>query len=228
MRDERPPAWRSGRPTPRQIALALLLATIGAASWWWRAPPEPSADASIANDRQPDYTVEELLAVTMDAEGLPSRRLRAARLRHYPDDTSELDAPRLWFRPPQAPSWNISAEHGWIGPAGEEVRLHGDVVAIRDGAADMPPVILQTSAIRVLPKTHDAQTDQFVEIVRATDWITAERGLEGQFGATPHLRLFGRVRARIHPAPLAAPDSADDTPGQSPGQQPDQQPTTGH
>ena len=69
----------------------------------------------MSGERRPDYVVHGLHAVTLDAAGVPERRLDAQRLRHYPDDgSSELDAPVLVVYREDGPPMHARSSRAWI------------------------------------------------------------------------------------------------------------------
>lgn len=182
----------------REFWLALLLATAGVAAWLSLPAPEIGPADGAGGERQPDYIVEGLQAVTLDQRGEPARRLDAVRLRHYPDDgSSELDEPVLQVHSDDAPPWQARARLAWINAAGDELLLEQDVRLDRDATADSAAIELRTSELLVLPEVDYAETSRFVMVERGPDWLTATDGLRAWLGESTRIQLFGRVRALI-------------------------------
>jgi lipopolysaccharide export system protein LptC len=196
----------------RELILMVLFLLVGVAAWWQlRTPDQRDADVGAA-ERKPDYVVEGLRGVTLDAEGRPTKRLEAERLRHYPDDrSSELDAPSLWVYSAQGPPWQARARSAWMNADADEVLLQDDVRLSRAATSAFEAVELRTSELLLLPEREYAETSQFVEIEQAGgDRVSGSEGMRAWFGAAMRVQVFGRVRARL--SPQAAEASADPVP----------------
>lgn len=182
----------------REIAIALLLAAIGLAAWWYRGAQRPPPAPDAGRQGRPDYVAEQVSAVAMSASGRPFRRLQAPELRHYPGNYgTELDTPVLRLIAEEGPDWVIRAESAWIAAEGGEVLLEGRVFAERPAAADAPPMRIRTSELLLLEKMGYAETDRFVELERGEDWLTAVDGARLWYEEPMRSRLFGRVRQRM-------------------------------
>ncbi len=186
--------------TGRELIVGAALALLGLFAWWYSTSFGPEPEPVPASARKPDYVVEDLVGVTMDANGRPARRLETPQLRHYPDDdSSELDAPRLLIFDDEAPPWRVRSERAWVSADGNEVLLEGAVRAERDAAPNLEPMLLVTSEMLLLPDSDYAETDHFAELERGNDWVTANDGLQLWFAEPMRIRLFGRTRMRFAP-----------------------------
>jgi len=184
--------------TGRELIVGAALALLGLFAWWYSAAFGPEPEPVPASARKPDYVVEDLVGVTMDANGRPARRLETPQLRHYPDDdSSELDAPRLLIFDDEAPPWRVRSERAWASADGTEVLLEGAVRAERDAAPNLEPMLLITSEMLLLPDSDYAETSRFAELERGNDWVTANDGLQLWFAEPMRIRLFGRTRMRF-------------------------------
>lgn len=191
--------------TGRELWVAMLLVVIGLMAWWLLPAPDIDLGPRTTAERRPDYVVEGLRAITLDAAGLPEHRLDASRLRHYPDDgSSELDDPVLLVYGVDAPDLSARAARAWINKRGDEILLEEDVWLQRAATAESAPIELRTSELLVLPEVDYAETAHFVEIERERDWITSTEGMRAWLGETTRIQLFGRARA------LLAPDTDTD------------------
>lgn len=184
--------------TRRELSLAVLLLALGSAALWLQWADDASKAPERDGERRPDYIVEGLSVVTLDAEGLPDRRLDAVRLRHYPDDdSSELDEPVLRLFDAAALRWHARSVRAWINARGDEVLLEQDVRLQRAATAQSAPTELRTSELLVLPEVDYAETARYVEVEREHDRLSASQGLRAWLGGETRIQLFGAVRARM-------------------------------
>ncbi len=198
--------------TRRELGLAALLVVLGLAALWLQWAGDAHEVLGPDGERRPDYIVEGLSVLRLDAEGRPERRLDAARLRHYPDDdSSELDEPVLQLFDDAALRWRVRSARAWIDARGDEVLLEQDVRLNRMATAQSAPTELRTSELLVLPKTDYVETTHYVEVEREHDWLSADRGLRAWLGDGTRIQLFGPVRARMEGA--AKGRSSDDDAG---------------
>jgi len=184
--------------TARQRVLAVALALVGGAAWWLQSDQTPEPLPAPPGERRPDYTVERFSATAMDPTGQPARSLSAKEMRHFPDDdSSELDLPVLLLYRPDSPPWVIRSETGWVSGDGEQVLLHGEVRADREGSAEARPVHLKTRELLVAPRKEYAETQMPVEITSEEDWLKST-GMQVWFGETAlRARFLGRARGRF-------------------------------
>jgi len=184
--------------TSRQRVLALCLALVGGSAWWYQSRQPSTPPETPLGGRLPDYTVEGFSATVLGPDGRPARRLSAAELRHYPDDNStELERPILILDRPDGLPWKVRSESGWMSGDRDEIRLHGQVHADREGSGEARPVHLKTSELTVHPRQSYAETAMPVEITSDADWLTAtgmqvwyaETVMRAHFLGRPHLRF---------------------------------------
>ncbi|MGQ9830948.1 MAG: LPS export ABC transporter periplasmic protein LptC [Thermochromatium sp.] len=185
----------------RQWLLGVGFALLGGITWWQlRSLPEDRG-THAPRLRQPDYSVQGLAALETDANGQPSRRLSAVRLRHYADeDLSELDEPRLVLYRPDGPPWFAQARLGQIHAGGDQVRLIGAVRLDREADAANRPVHLYTEALDIWRQVGLAETTLPVQIDSEGDVITANGMKLWYLENGSRITLYGRARLRISPA----------------------------
>ncbi|MBB1073548.1 LPS export ABC transporter periplasmic protein LptC [Rhodoferax sp. 4810] len=183
----------------RQLWLTIILGVIGAAAWWYLSTQSIDSRSGLSDVNQPDYTVDMIQAVVMDANGQPQRRLKTDQLRHYAvDGRSELDNPIVWLRRNAIePPWQVTAAVGKINADGTQTHLGGGVVAERAATADTPALSIKTSAIVIFTDIQYAETRHFVALDSGDNRMTAERGMQVWFGDEQRAKLFGRVRTQL-------------------------------
>lgn len=143
------------------LAAGLAMLTL----WLERAVNAPAGGRPDPSLHNPDFIVERFTATTLDKSGRPESRLIAKRMVHYPDDeTTELEEPRLLQLPGEGPPVRITAERGTVTKDGEEVRLYGNVVVIREATGARAELRMETAYLQVFPKEELAVTPESVVI----------------------------------------------------------------
>ncbi|MCU0833242.1 MAG: LPS export ABC transporter periplasmic protein LptC [Chromatiaceae bacterium] len=185
---------------PGQRLLAVLLLALGTLAWWLYRGEEGPTEAAPERERRPDQIAERFTTTTMDATGVPRRRLQAQQLRHYSGDgASELDQPVLTLFEPPDPPWVVRSDTGRIPPGSDRIDLEGDVRIDRAEGPGVRPVHLRTEALQIERDAEIARTDRPVRVTSGADWLSSERGAQVWFGEALRVELYGRTRARIEP-----------------------------
>lgn len=185
------------------LGLAAGLAVL--TFWLELTVNSPDGSTSGARARVPEFVVDRINATSMDKTGRAESRLTAQRMLYYPDEeTTEVVEPRLTQFPEQGPPVRVSAERGTVDRDGQEVRLYGNVVVIRDGVGDRPELRMDTTYLQVFPKTEVVRTPEPVLITEGTSKLTGV-GMEFD-NAKRQLELKARVSGSFEPAPSKAAD----------------------
>ena len=155
------------------FSLALTAGLVGLTMWLEQAVQVPSGSQPNVLEHDPDFIVERFTATNLDKTGRPDSQLTAQRMTHYPDDeTTELEEPRLVQFREQGPPVRISAERGTVTKDGEEVRLYGNVVVLREATAARPAQQMETTYLQVFPKQDIARTPEAVVITEGASRLT--------------------------------------------------------
>jgi lipopolysaccharide export system protein LptC len=172
------------------LGLAAGLAVL--TFWLERAVHSPEGAASSARSRVPEFIVEHITATAMDKGGRAESRLTAQRMLYFPDEEiTEVVEPRLTQFPAKGPPVHVSAERGTVDRDGQEVRLYGNVVVIREPAGGRPELRMDTTYLQVFPKTEVARTPEPVVITEGSSKLT---GIGMEFdNAKRQLELKARV-----------------------------------
>jgi len=153
----------------------------------------------VSND--PDYFVENLGLLTMNARGEPSLRIEARSMKHLPaDDVILFESPVLVSLDPQQPRITIVADRGRAIHGSDETQLSGNVVLTRAAAAGRPPMAATTDFAIVLADQDIVLTDRPVNIIMGGNRL-AGTGMELN-SRTRQLRLDSSVQAVLQ-APAA-------------------------
>jgi len=186
-------------PSLHNIALFALL-VVAVISLIWEgptAPPRQDAEPSMA-ERRSDYYLEDFRITEYGVDGRPAQVLAGRTLTHYPaDDTADLEAPELILQRPGAPRWTVSAEHGWLSPGGELIRLLGKVVMMRHAAPGSPPLRIETERLELHTGDETLHSDAPVTITGPA-WRVDAVGLESDLKRR-QLTLMHDVRSHYEP-----------------------------
>jgi lipopolysaccharide export system protein LptC len=155
------------------FSLTLAAGLAALTLWLERMVEAPAGSQPNALEHDPDFIVERFTATSLDKGGRPESRLTARRMTHYPDDeTTELEEPQLVQYREQGPPVRISAERGTVTKDGEEVRLYGNVLVVREGTKGRPSLNMETTFLQVFPKQDIARTPEAVVITEGQSRLT--------------------------------------------------------
>ena len=181
--------------TTRIFPLALMLALALLTFYLERTVRDDESPAALRR-HDPDYIVTNFTTTTYTGEGAVETVMSAERMVHYPDDdTTELFAPRVVYATPQQPRFSVRAERGELSRDGDEIFLYGDVVLVRDAAANRPEARMTTEFLHVLRDRSLVRTDRLVKIVEGGRSLEG-RGMEYN-NASRELVLRADVIARF-------------------------------
>jgi lipopolysaccharide export system protein LptC len=181
--------------TTRIFPIALMLALALLTFYLERTVRDDESPAPLRR-HDPDYIVTNFTTTTYTGEGAVETVMSAQRMVHYPDDdTTELFAPRMVYAKPQQPRFSVRAERGALSRDGDEIFLYGDVVLVRDAAANRPEARMTTEFLHVLRDRSLVRTDRLVKIVEGGRSLEG-RGMEYN-NASRELVLRSDVVARF-------------------------------
>jgi lipopolysaccharide export system protein LptC len=177
----------------------FLVALLAALSFWLeRIVQVPSAARDGSTRHDPDYIVENFVAVSMGPDGRPLHQIEAKRMLHYPDDDStRLESPRLLQFDGERLAMSIVAQTAQVSSEGKTVDLHDDVKAVRSATGNRSELVLTTDYLHVVPDDDFAQTERPVTIADANTKVTGV-GLELDNKART-VKLMSNVRGTYVP-----------------------------
>ena len=122
--------------------------------------------------RIPDYSVEQFNLVTMQASGIPSYRLQAESLLHFPSDKwSDLTVPRMQFYQQNTVNWQVSANKGRVYDEGEKVLLSGNVILTRPAESGNEAMQVHTETLLVYTDSQTAETKVLARLEAETQQL---------------------------------------------------------
>ena len=178
----------------------LLMVALAAGSFWLeRAVQAPQSDKSGRLRHDPDFIAEDFDITKLNAAGKPEYVLFAKRMLHYPDDDStEIVAPRLVQHQDSASPITIHSDRGLLSSRGEEAKLYGNVVVVREASKGQSEMRVQTEYLQVFPDRDVAYTDKPVVISQDNSRLS---GVGMEFNnKTRQFALLSQVRGTFHVA----------------------------
>ncbi len=138
-----------------------MLITLTLVSWYLLQKSDaPSRGVEPEKtSRVPDYQVDQFQVVTMEVSGMPSYRIQADSLLHFPSDKwSDLTAPRMQFYQQNTINWQVSAKNGRVYDEEENILLKGNVVLTRPAGAKEGAMTVHTESLLVHAESQTAET----------------------------------------------------------------------
>ena len=172
----------------------VLLTMLAALTFWLEHVMQPPVDPrSDRPTTDPDYIVNGLAAVRMDAKGDVKHTLNAQKMTHYPEgDVTLLAEPRFVTYTEGRTPVTVTSRHAKVSGNGENVYFEDGVRVVRAPYAGRSELVLETSYLHVIPDQNIAKTNRPVTIRDATAVVSAA-GLELN-SEKRVLTLAGRVR----------------------------------
>ncbi|MEW6165337.1 MAG: LPS export ABC transporter periplasmic protein LptC [Pseudomonadota bacterium] len=153
----------------------LLLAGLLAGMTYWldlASRQQPVTDGKSRHD--PDYMIENFQVRRFGPEGNLQNTLRAAEMRHYPDDDSTwIRAPDLTYH--RVPPSHVTSREAFMDSEGKHVELVGDVRVTRGATDGKPETVLTTSRLDAWPDDEIASNKEPVTIVQGLSNVHGSR-----------------------------------------------------
>ena len=185
------------------LTLVLLAAAVvtGWSVWNHRAPEPVRGPASGRSD----YQLYDFELVVLDEQGKEAFTLRAPQLARQPGDESlDLADPVFLFPVGDGDAgeggivrWEMRSDTAWVSPAGDEVRLVGDVRADGPGTDGMA-ASMRTERLDVFPRAERAESSERVTVRNGGSIIHSGRGLRMDL-ANRHYQFLSDVEFRYVP-----------------------------
>ena len=181
-------SWRT------TLGLALLAAALvsGWSAWRMRDRSEPPPVAA----QRSDYVLRDFEMVMLAKDGSESVRLKAPELQRSREDESLAIVQPVFLMPAREGAWRLGADQGWVAPAGDLIRLEGNVAGVSEGG-NPSQASLRTGRLELLPEQSLARTDDRVTLTQP-GIIQTGVGMEADL-KTRNYRLLSQVKVRYDP-----------------------------
>jgi lipopolysaccharide export system protein LptC len=184
----------------RHTIIMVLLAALAAGTWIYTwEPVAPNRGRQSSSAEQPlGYYLKGARLLGTDEQGRVAYRILAERLEELPDrELLELAGVEVEYRPADSQPWRISANRATAPKDGARLDLEGSVELRNEPAPGGEQMIIATQALRFLPDTSSAESDQPVQI-RIGDWRLDAIGIRTHLKGDT-LELESQVHGRFSP-----------------------------
>jgi lipopolysaccharide export system protein LptC len=190
----------------RLIAWApvLMLGAFAALTYWLNAQVNVGTQKFDGSGRHDtDVYIENIKAVSLDAQGRVRQSLTATMARHFPDDdTTEFEGPLITFSDPDKPQLTIRADRAMVTGDREHAHFYGNVKGVRDppkASASDGPIVMTSEYLHVFPKLDKVVTDKAVTI-RDLRGIISAIGMEFD-NRSKKVKFGSQVSGQLQPQP---------------------------
>lgn len=175
--------------------ILLIAGVLAIASWSWLEITSSEESSKLVGQQQgADYFSVGYRKQEMDEFGVLKSEIRAEKMFHYNHDgTVHLQRPDIRFFSPDNPPWIIKADSGVLSNAGKELWLNGAVMASRAASMSGRGIAINTSQVKVLPESADAETVEWAELKSSPD-VTTGVGLKLHYADPVKITLLNQVR----------------------------------
>lgn len=179
----------------QESKLYLYLAIIALMSWWLvKLTGVVELFHAPTPAHSPDYFSKGYTKWEMSELGALKNELLADEMIHYSDDgITRLVNPTMFFHNDKTPPWVVRSETGILSSDGNDLLLDGKVTIDRAKAPGVTPLTINTSILKVNPKTSYAETTQWAELISPPNRTTGT-GMKLTFIEPIHLQLLANVK----------------------------------
>ena len=199
------------------VLSVLLTGGLAIGSYWLAQQARLSDPVARQLGHDIDYTADEITLTRMDETGRAQYVVDAKKLIHFADDDSaELTQPRMVGAKIDRPEMRVRADLGKTTSEGEEVRLYGNVVLVRQPWKGAPELVAKGPYMLAFPEREVISTDRAIDVTQGGSRVMAN-AMQYDNG-TRALQLDGgkggRIRETIEPrsARYGARDPSTATP----------------
>ena len=179
------------------ILSALLIGGLAVGSYWLAQQARLSDPVPRKTGHDIDYTASGITLTRMDVSGRAQYVVDAKTLVHYlDDDSAELTEPRMVGAKLDRPEMRVRADVGKTNGDGDEVRLFGNVVLVRQPWRGTAELVAKGPYMQAFPEREVLVSDQPIEVTRGGSRVTAN-AMQYDNG-TRNLHLDGGKGGRIH------------------------------
>ena len=150
-----------------------ILFVLCALTFWLRFATEfdePKRDGKLRHD--PDSIITDAVLRKINAAGKLQYTLKAAEVRHYPDDdTTHLSNPHLVYLSPAKPTLTVRADRGLAVSGGDQIDLLENVVITRAATPKRQEFNAAMAELTVFPDEEKGVTKSAILMTEGKSWV---------------------------------------------------------
>lgn len=146
----------------QKLTTITLLAATLLSSWLYFNLTKTLRPIATTQPQRMNAFAENVTATRFDQNGNLIDQLRAEKLKHYTDDSSDFIKPHLVIYSETAKPWEVDADHGHANNGIKEIELQDSVRLHQSADKNRHEVTITTSAAKIYPEKDYAETDQSV------------------------------------------------------------------
>jgi lipopolysaccharide export system protein LptC len=179
------------------FSLTLIL-VIGLAAWTTFMAYHPETLVSSKKNTLPDAFMENVTALMMNKEGMPSLKIVTPKLTHYTDnDTSNFLTPKLTIYRQSPEPWYITSQYGKSTQGMTNVFFWQHVNIQHAADVSSPETLIKTPTLLVHPNDRTAETKDWITLIQPNTTIKAV-GMQANM-KTGDIKLLSQVRGEYVP-----------------------------
>lgn len=156
------------------VLSVVLLGGLAVGSYWFAQQARLTDGVVRKPGHDIDYTADGVTLTRMDEAGRAQYVIDAKKLVHYADDDSGVfTQPRLVGAKADRPEMRVRADVGETTREGQEVRLSGNVVMVRQPWRGAAELTASGPAMLAFPERETLSSDQPVEVVQGGSRMSA-------------------------------------------------------
>lgn len=171
--------------------LLIFLVSIWAVTY---LPEHKVNDQVITMAHNAEHFAVNYSKTQMDEFGLTDSKLTADFVENYNDNSgTEMTNPEMTLYKKNTPLWVIRSKTGHLSADGNEILMSGPVFIDRVVTKNKREISIKTTNLRVSPKRHYAETDDWTELVSGLDRISGV-GMELFYQDPLYIKLLANIK----------------------------------
>jgi lipopolysaccharide export system protein LptC len=176
---------------------ALLLFALVGGSYYYSVKVSMDNLKYVPSSRSPDFTAKNVALTDFDEKGAADRRMTAATMDHFSDESVRASTARYYSLNPADPQLTMESDKAWSDDGMETLEFSGNVKVRREPSDKDPELYFSSEYARAWLDTRRIDSDRPVLLRRGTDTTTAEKGIKYD-DVNRTVELFDQVHSVIH------------------------------
>ena len=176
---------------------ALLLFVLVGGSYYYSVKISTENLKYVPSSRSPDFTAKDVALTDFDGRGAADRRITAASMDHFSDESVRASTARYYSLNPAEPQLTMESDRAWSDDGMETLEFSGSVKVRREPSEKDPELFFSSQYARAWLDTRRIDSDRPVLLRRGTDTTTAEKGIKYD-DVNRTVELFDGIHTVLH------------------------------